>query len=157
MMRQIKFISENSDGRLKEWISFPLPQKLYIHFKDGSEVLDSIYRYDKSAIEIDCESTFYEYDRDKEVNISDLDSLRKVLAHICRDIMKQYDKLYKESPIEFQYLLYRGILMSCLKLIFPETVGMGTTKQYQKIITNLREFMRNFNFVSNVGFIEKID
>ncbi len=156
MMRQIKFISENSDGRLKEWISFPLPQKLYIHFKDDSEVLDSIYRYDKSAIEIDCESTFYEYDRDKEVNISDLDSLRKVLAHICRDIMKQYDKLYKESPIEFQYLLYRGILMSCLKLIFPETVGMGTTKQYQKIITHLREFMRNFNFVSNVGFIEKL-
>lgn len=156
MMRQIKFISENSGRKLKKWIPFPLPQKLYINFKDDSEVLDSIYRYDESAIEIDCESTFYEYDRDREINIRGLDSLRKVLAHICRDIMKQYDKLYKKSSIEFQYFLYRGVLMSCIKLIFPDIVGAGITERYQNIISDLRKFMRNFNFDSNAGFIIKL-
>lgn len=156
MMRQIKFISENGDRDLKEWIPFSLPQKLYIYFKNDVEILGSIYQYDNSPVDIDYESTFYEYDRDNELNIKDLDSLRKILAHICRDIMERYNKLYKESSIEFQYLLYKGILMSYIRLIFPETVGVGTTKQFQNLISSLRKFMGNSNFDSSVKFIEKL-
>lgn len=156
MMRQIKFISDNGGRDLGEWIPFSLPQELKIYFKSEYDMLGSIYRYDNPAVDIDYESSFYEYDKDKEVTIEDLDVLRKILAHICRDIMKRYDQLYKDSSIEFQYLLYKGILMSYIRLIFPETVGAGTAKQFQDLISGLRLFMRISEFDSSVDFIEKL-
>lgn len=156
MIRQIKFISENVDKELEEWIPFPLPQKLYICFKDEYDMLSSVYLYDNPAVHIDNENTFYEYDKEMGINIINLKSLRKIASHISRDIIKKYDSLYKQSSVEFQYLLNKGILMSYLRLIFPETVGMGTSKQFQNLILGLRKFMRSSNFDLCVEFIEKL-
>lgn len=156
MIRQITFISEFSGSDLQEWIPFSLPQRLYIYFKEEHDVLDSIYQYDKSEVDIENENIIYEYDRDIELNIKDIKQLRKVLAHICRDIIKRYDKLYKKSSKEFQYRLYKGILMSYIRFMFPDSVGEGTTRKFQRLITSLRNFMREFYFDSNVEFIEKL-
>lgn len=158
MVRQIKFMTENNDNGLDEWMPFPWPQMLLLHFKDESSILGSVYQYDNSKIDIEDEDKYYKYDEDidfRKIEENKLDSLRKITAHIYKDVVARYNKLCADSPWNFRSALYRGILMSHLRMLFPEAVGIGTTRQFGELIFSLRNFMRKSNVGSCNEFVEK--
>lgn len=158
MMRQITFITENNGDGYKAWIPFPLPQRLYLYFTEEDRMLSDIYQYDQSALSQERTNLIYQYKEDitpEEMNQYNLDELREISAHICNDILRQYQKLVAYQANIFLNQLNKGILMSCIRLAYPETVGQGTHKQFIRLITNLRAFMREGNFGTSLAFTQR--
>lgn len=158
MMRQIKFITENNGDGYRTWIPFSLPQCLYLFFTDEDRLLSVIYKYDSSALLAERANRIYQYKEaiaPEEMNQYNLDELREISAHLCSDILRQYQQLVSHQQGRFQNQLNKGILMSCIRRVYPETVGPGTSKEFVRLISNFRKFMRESNCETSLAFVQR--
>ncbi|MCM1044068.1 MAG: AAA family ATPase [Candidatus Gastranaerophilales bacterium] len=138
MIRQIHFISAYSNEDFKRWISFPLPHVLYFIFRED-DMLNFVYQYDLHTITAEDMRSIYQYEPDSWVGYN-IDQLQEIAAHICKDIVKQYNSWFRKEKDRFRYLINRGILMSAILLIFPHSIGMGTFQTLKKLISDLIKF-----------------
>lgn len=139
MLRQIKFICDNADDSLNKWIIFNLPSYLKLEFREERSMLRDIYDYCNPELYVDKTDDFYASERLKNMK---LEQLQAIFAHICKDIMNRYNENFHEPNEEkFVFLLNKGVLISCIRLIFPSTVGLGTTEQLCKVILSMKNFL----------------
>lgn len=142
MMCQISFISEGSKCLPRRGIPFSLPQGLKVRFEGEGNILGHIYKYAEME--------------DETAKETDLDLLRKKAAQKCNCIVGKYDSLFNDSDFWLQDKINKGILMSRIRVVFPETVGMGTHKEFEKLISSLDEFLEgDYRYGNSLEYIER--
>lgn len=157
-LRQIRFVATDIGETYQHFIPFFLPDRLYLIFREEDEMLDPVYTYDQKKLPKPAADKIYQYKSIVSFYTWRSDSyslplLQEMVAHICRDVLKRYNKRFQDQENRFYTLLHKGILMSCIRMVFSKTSGTEDTKKFTSLISRLRQFMSNRHPDDSMTFV----